>query len=324
MYLSKLTYIYTYNNMSNLNNKFMYTRKLFSVILVIGLIMMAGCEKKDPVKVITFAVQNITSVAATSGGAIYNEDDVTITARGVCWAITPKPTIASNKTEDGTGDGSFASTLKGLISNTVYYLRAYATVEGKTYYGPEVTFTTAASTELLKNGDFALPKDSKEYSPISLIPNWKIDDTETQSGRSFDGTNGIAWLWDGTSGIYQVVGTVPAEATKYSVSFDVACDYSYWAGPDFNIDVYAIFSAYSGTDATKRVVIDKLTFAAATDPYKNWKKKTGEYILPANNSHKGENLVFEIDIFNSRDWGYDESWTYLLFDNVSVKMSSAK
>ncbi|GEM_PF-3831454 len=302
----------------------MYKMKLFTGILAAVMIIVSGCEKKDPVAVTTSAVTEITSVSAVGGGTVINKDNATIVSRGVCWAITANPTVASNKTVEGGGDGTFTSNLTGLISNTTYHVRAYATVGADTYYGDEVTFTSTASTELIQNGDFELPKDGKEYTPISLIPNWKIDDTDTQSGRAFDGSNGVGWLWDGTSGIYQVVGTVPSVATKYSVSLDVSCSYSYWASADFNIDFYVIFSAYSGTDPTKRVPIDSLTFTSATDPYMSWKHKTGDYVLPALNSHAGQNLVVEIDIFNSRDWGYDESWTYLDFDNVSVKVSSGK
>jgi len=56
----------------------------------------------------------------------------------------------------------------------------------------------------------------------------------------------------------------------------------------------------------------------------DWKHKTGTYTLPAGSTHAFKNLVFELEIFNSRDWGYDESWTYLLYDDVSVKQASGK
>lgn len=302
----------------------MYKRKFFTVIVIVSLLMMASCEKDPLATLTTTAASEITSVSAVSGGNVTVAEGATLTARGVCWGTAPKPVVGVNVTNDGTGEGTFTSTLTGLISNTPYYVRAYATADGETYYGNEVTFTTAASTELISNGDFALPNNTTEYTPISLIPEWLIDDAGENSGRGFEGTDGLGWLWDGTSGIYQNIGTVPAVATKFDVSFDVACSYSYWAGPTFNIEVYAIFSAYSGTNPATRVPIDSITFEAATDPYMDWKHKTGSYTLPAGNTHAGKNLVFELEIFNSRDWGYDESWTYLDFDNVSVKQSSGK
>jgi len=310
-----------------LKSKTMHKVKLFTGILAIGLILMAGCKKDEepPVSLVTTPISDTTSISASSGGTITADAGVIVTARGVCWAITAAPTIASNKTIDGDGTGTFESTLTGLISNTLYHVRAYATAASVTYYGDELTFTTTAATELIENGDFSLPNDATDHNPISLIPGWLIDDNSPDnSGRSFDGTDGIAWHWDGTSGIYQLIGTVPSTATKYSVAFEVACDYSYWSDPTFNIDVYAIFSAYSGTDPTTRVPIDSITFVSATSPYDTWVHKAGDYTLPAGNSHAGEHLVFEIEIFNSRDWGYDESWTYLLYDDVSVKQASGK
>lgn len=303
----------------------MNKNKLFAFLMIICLVLLAGCEKDPLATLTTTAPSEITSVSAVSGGNVTVAEDATLTARGVCWAISPKPTVASNKTVDGTSEGTFTSTMTGLVSNTPYYVRAYATADGETYYGNEYTFTTAASTNLIANGGFELPLDAAEYSPVSLIPEWLIDDNSSDnSGRAFEGTNAIAWQWDGTSGIYQVVGTVPSTATQYDVSFDVACSYSYWAGPDFNIDVYFIFSAFSGTDPTTRVPIDTLTFVAATDPYMTWARKTGEWVLPAGSAHAGKNMVVELEIFNSVEWGYDESWTYLNYDNVSVLQSSGK
>jgi hypothetical protein len=302
----------------------MYKNKLFALLMVIGLVLLAGCEKDPLATLTTTAVTEITSISAVSGGNVTVAEDATLTARGVCWAITTKPTTASNKTVESVGEGTFTSTVTGLVSNTPYYVRAYATAGGETYYGNEVTFTTTASTELIANGDFALPNNITEYSPISLIPEWLTDDPGENSGRGFDDGNAIGWQWDGTSGIYQVVGTVPATATQYNVSFDMACSYSYWADPTFNIDVYVIFSAFTGTDPTTRVPIDSLTFVAATDPYMTWAQKTGEWVLPAGSSHAGKNMVIELEIFNSVDWGYDESWTYLDYDNVSVLQSSGK
>jgi len=46
-------------------------------------------------------------------------------------------------------------------------------------------------------------------------------------------------------------------------------------------------------------------------------------VLEAGNEHAGENLVIEIDIYDSRLFGYDESWSYLYYDNVSVVMTQA-
>ena len=66
------------------------------------------------------------------------------TQHGVCWGTMPLPTILDSKTEQGplSAIGSFTSSMTGLIPNTTYYARAYATNTAGTAYGGQVGFTT--------------------------------------------------------------------------------------------------------------------------------------------------------------------------------------
>jgi hypothetical protein len=91
----------------------------------------------------TAEVTLITSNSAKSGGNITADGGGTITARGVCWSTSHNPTIADNKTSDGTGTGTFTSNLTDLISNTTYFIRAYVTNSAGTSYGNELSFTTS-------------------------------------------------------------------------------------------------------------------------------------------------------------------------------------
>ena len=45
-------------------------------------------------------------------------DDVTVTARGVCWSTSANPTTADSNTTDGTRTGVFTSNITGLIGRT--------------------------------------------------------------------------------------------------------------------------------------------------------------------------------------------------------------
>jgi hypothetical protein len=93
---------------------------------------------------LTTATIGISSGAtATSGGHITSDGGTSVTARGVVWSTAQNPTIADNKTLDGAGAGTFSSTLTGLVSNTTYYVRSYATNYIGTTYGNEVSFKTA-------------------------------------------------------------------------------------------------------------------------------------------------------------------------------------
>ena len=94
--------------------------------------------------VTTAGVTNVTTTTAASGGNVTNSGGVSVTAHGVCWNTTGNPTIANSKTTDGTGTGSFASSLAGLTPATTYHVRAYATNSVGTAYGSEEVFTTLA------------------------------------------------------------------------------------------------------------------------------------------------------------------------------------
>jgi hypothetical protein len=92
--------------------------------------------------VTTAAVSHITPTSARGGGNVTSEGGTSVTARGVCWRTSPNPTTAHNKTNEGTGTGTFTSHITGLMENTTYYLRAYATNAVGTGYGNQVKFTT--------------------------------------------------------------------------------------------------------------------------------------------------------------------------------------
>ncbi len=97
----------------------------------------------------TTNISSITPSTAQCGGNITTDGAATITARGVVWSTSTNPTIAlSTKTLDGTGSGSFTSSITGLAANTTYYVRAYATNMVGTTYGSEQAFTTTTFADL--------------------------------------------------------------------------------------------------------------------------------------------------------------------------------
>ena len=99
-------------------------------------------EKLLPTVTTATEVTGITVISAKCGGEVTFNGNVTVTARGICWSTTQTPTIEDNKTNNGSGVGSYTSNMTNLEHNTTYYVRAYATNEVGTAYGEEVTFTT--------------------------------------------------------------------------------------------------------------------------------------------------------------------------------------
>ncbi|MGA3015123.1 MAG: choice-of-anchor Q domain-containing protein, partial [Bacteroidales bacterium] len=85
--------------------------------------------------VTTATITNIAQTTATGGGTVTSDGGTTVTARGVCWSTSTNPTTSNNFTTNGSGIGTFTSSLTGLTAGTLYYVRAYATNVSGTAYG---------------------------------------------------------------------------------------------------------------------------------------------------------------------------------------------
>lgn len=131
----------------------------------------------------TNEVTEIRLDSAKSGGLITSDGGVSVTGRGVCWSVNPSPTIEDNKTVDGSGGGSFVSVITGLLANTAYYLRAYATTANGTAYGLSYSFTT-------KNG--AISISTTAVTEI-LTSSAKSGGSVTDDGGAAVSARGVCW-----------------------------------------------------------------------------------------------------------------------------------
>lgn len=131
-------------------------KRLILVLTALVAVLQFSCQRELSVEnglnstptLITSAVSSITSNSVVSGGDISSDGGAAITVRGVCWGTSSNPLVTGNHTTDGTGIGTFASTVTGLLPNTTYFVRAYATNSVGTGYGNELTFTTTSSAGL--------------------------------------------------------------------------------------------------------------------------------------------------------------------------------
>jgi uncharacterized protein (TIGR02145 family) len=115
---------------------------LTSLIFLILTGILFSCKKEVIPALTTTEITMITASSAVSGGSITDDGGDEIISRGVCWNTSGNPTIADTRTLDGTGTGTFESSLTYLMPNTYYYIRAYATNKAGTGYGNELTFAT--------------------------------------------------------------------------------------------------------------------------------------------------------------------------------------
>lgn len=96
-----------------------------------------------PPMIVTDTVFDVTGFTLKVRSTIAHPGTTGIISSGVCWSTSnPYPSIGNNHTTDGSSVGSFISNVSGLQSNTVYYVRSYATNSIGTGYGNVIVITT--------------------------------------------------------------------------------------------------------------------------------------------------------------------------------------
>jgi hypothetical protein len=132
------------------NTTSFFFRIIFTLLIVL---FFVGCKKQHDNSPVTLAslsttyISSITSTSAISGGSIMYDGEASITAKGICYSTTAHPTIADKVVYAGSGTAEYTCTIKGLLPNTTYYVRAFATNSVGTAYGTnELFFNTTLAT----------------------------------------------------------------------------------------------------------------------------------------------------------------------------------
>ena len=168
--------------MKNLSNLML----IFMVGISFG-ILMTSCKKKTTLPVVaTESITGITSTSALSGGNVKDDGNAKITERGVCWSEEINPEISDNKTNDGSGTGSYASSISGLSDRTTYHVRAYATNSEGTAYGQDISFETLHDINKATDYSIALAADI----PVAL----------SHAGLNSKVVNNCIYIFGGVSG----------------------------------------------------------------------------------------------------------------------------
>lgn len=138
-------------------------------------------------EVVTSDASQITNTSAISGGNVTNAGLGIISARGVCWSTLQNPTIANTHSNDGSGLGSYTSSITSLEPNTLYFIRAFATNQKGTSYGAEKSFKTLS---------FSLPQLTTSNAINITSVSASSGGNVTSSGGATITGRGICWSSD--------------------------------------------------------------------------------------------------------------------------------
>jgi Tfp pilus assembly protein PilV len=234
----------------------------------------------------TAAIPTVISPTATglSGTSITLGANVTslgspavISARGICYGTSPSP-ITNCTPEGGTTTGVFTKLISGLLPNTLYYYRGYATNVTGTGYSTDGTFTTTNSLSVVV-GTPTTYNSSGSNSAVVSKPTGVVQNdimfAYIGHSNASDRLNSIPSGWtlvakndNGNNHqalYYKVAG--PSEPTSYtfglSASVRVGVSISAWRGGFDTINPIDVVSntQYITNNTTYRATSLNLTYA---------------------------------------------------------------
>ncbi len=166
----------------------------------------------------TLNVTHKTATTITISGNVLRENGTEVTERGFCWSTgdSPKVTV-DNKIEVGEGLGNFTETVKGLLPNQTYRIRAYAINAKGIAYGDIEEVKTIEGLGVVKTLDVDSIKANSAVSG-GLIEIDGGDGEEILSrgiclGREFNPTAEIPSTMETDSFSCRITGLLPL--TKY-------------------------------------------------------------------------------------------------------------
>ena len=197
---------------------------IIGLTLALFQILLFSCSK-DQISLPSVSTTNITNIGtiiATSGGKILNDGGDPIVTSGVCWSLNQTPAITDSVTIDIADNNAFASSVSGLLPNTTYYLKAYATNSKGTAYGNEISFKTNPLSDFPNT---ITDIDGNEYHTVKINTQvWLVENLISTKFRNGDLIQNITneSEWSKTDkGAYCWYRNNPEEFSDYGILYNL-------------------------------------------------------------------------------------------------------
>jgi uncharacterized protein (TIGR02145 family) len=157
--------------------------------------------------VTTSNVLNITSSSANVGGTILYNGGSPISEQGNYYGTSQNPETSGIKLQNGTGSGIFSTSLIGLASNTIYYVKAYAINSQGISFGAQISFSTL--------GNLPVAAFTSSSTNINIGQSVQFTDQSTNTPTSWSwnfGDGGTSTLMNPTH-TYSIAGTYSVSMT---------------------------------------------------------------------------------------------------------------
>ena len=202
-------------------------RMLLCLFSCIWLCCFTSCKKDKCAspELTTVLVSNISHTTAECGGNIIADGGCEIKARGVCWSVGEEPTSDSRKTIDGSGTGSFTSSIKDLMPGISYTVRSYAINATSTGYGNTLVFETLNDTLIeFPHCGMVTDIDNNTYETVMVGAQcWMKENLKVSRYRSGDliitGLGNTQWS-KASSGSYAVYENDPDNGAEYGYLYN--------------------------------------------------------------------------------------------------------
>ncbi len=120
------------------------------VLMMVILCSLISCTTNDLSSVVsTGELTEVTTTSAICSGSVVSSTGSAVIDCGICWSLTPDPTINGNSVSSFKNSGSYTCAITDLIPDMSYHVRAYAVTTDGVVYGNTIILTTPYETGTL-------------------------------------------------------------------------------------------------------------------------------------------------------------------------------